>query len=146
MFNGSYGLLHLAGCPRQAAQWNTEKISYAESDDPDGSAWILAILDGKPDTYKARAEDYYETPVSSSADAHALLDAKTFRYSLGYNRSTKWIHMESSIRYLARHGRLSASYMSLPCLVLLLTGKTSQRSQTRRYVKLAFTKRPVFTV
>ena len=26
--------------------------------------------------------------------------------------------MESSIRYLARHGRLSASHMSLPCLVI----------------------------
>src|SRR5580700_9699140 len=45
-----------------------------------------------------------------------------------------------------RHGRLSASCMSAPCRVLLLTGKTSQRSQTRRYVKLAFTKRRVFTV
>src|SRR5580692_10232840 len=78
--------------------------------------------------------------------AHALLDGKTSRYPLGYNRSSTWIHMESSIRYLARHGRLSASYISVPCLVLLLTGKTSQRSQTRRYVKLAFTKRRDFTV
>jgi 7-keto-8-aminopelargonate synthetase-like enzyme len=28
---------------------------------------MLAILDGKPDTYKAWAQDYYETPVSLSA-------------------------------------------------------------------------------
>src|SRR5580692_4839437 len=80
------------------------------------------------------------------SDSHALLDGKTSRYSLGYNRSATWIHMESSICYLARHERLSASYMSAPCRVLLLTGKASQRSQTRRCVKLAFTKRRVFTV
>jgi hypothetical protein len=49
------------------AQWNTGKISYPEGDDPDGAAWMLAILDGKPDTYKAWAQDYYETPVSLSA-------------------------------------------------------------------------------
>jgi hypothetical protein len=49
------------------AQWNTGKISYSEGDDPDGSAWMLAILDGNPDTYKAWAEDYYENPVSLSA-------------------------------------------------------------------------------
>src|SRR5712691_5469458 len=37
------------------AQWNTEKFSYPEGDDPDGSAWMLAVLDGNPDAYKAWA-------------------------------------------------------------------------------------------
>ena len=51
----------------QDAQWNSGKISYPAGDDPDGSAWMLSILDGNPSTYKAWAEDYYERSVSLSA-------------------------------------------------------------------------------
>jgi len=40
---------------------------YPDGDDPDGSAWMLSIFDGKPGTYKAWAEDYYERPVGLSA-------------------------------------------------------------------------------
>jgi hypothetical protein len=51
----------------QDAQWNAGKISFPAGDDPDGSAWMLAILDGNPNTYKSWAEDYYACPVSLSA-------------------------------------------------------------------------------
>ncbi len=49
------------------AQWSTGKISYPDGDDPDGSGWMLSVLDGNPTTYKAWAEDYYERSVSLSA-------------------------------------------------------------------------------
>lgn len=48
------------------AQWSTGKISYPDGDDPDGSAWMLAILDQNPSSYKEWAEDYYEQPISLS--------------------------------------------------------------------------------
>ena len=50
-------------------------------------------------------------------------DRKTSPYAVGYNRSSTWMHVESSLRYLACRGRLLASYTSLPFLALLLTGK-----------------------
>ncbi len=49
------------------AQWNTGKILYPAGDDPDGSAWVLSILDGNPNTYEEWAQDYYERPISLSA-------------------------------------------------------------------------------
>jgi hypothetical protein len=48
------------------SKWNTGKISYPEGDDPDGSAGMLSILDGNPDTYKEWAEEYYESPINLS--------------------------------------------------------------------------------
>jgi hypothetical protein len=51
----------------QDAQWNTGRISYPDGHDPDGSEWMLSIFDGKPGTYKAWAEDYYECSVGLSA-------------------------------------------------------------------------------
>lgn len=51
----------------QDAQWNAGKISFPAGDDPDGSEWMLSILDGNPNTYKSWAEDYYECPVSLPA-------------------------------------------------------------------------------
>jgi hypothetical protein len=48
-------------------EWVTGKISYPESEDTDGSAALLSILDGNPNTYKEWAEGYYERPVSLSA-------------------------------------------------------------------------------
>lgn len=51
-------------------QWHTGNISYPPGDDPDGSAWMLAILDGKPNSYQRWAEEYYKRPVSLSAVEH----------------------------------------------------------------------------
>jgi hypothetical protein len=51
----------------QDAQWSAGKISYPEGDDPDGSAWMLSILDSNPNTYKTWAEGYHDRPVSLSA-------------------------------------------------------------------------------
>jgi hypothetical protein len=46
--------------------WNVGNVSYPDGDDPDGSGWMLTILDGNPSTYKDWAESYYEHPVSLS--------------------------------------------------------------------------------
>ena len=51
----------------QDSQWNAGEISFPAGDDPDGSQWMLSILDGNPSTYKAWAEDYYECSVSLPA-------------------------------------------------------------------------------
>jgi hypothetical protein len=51
----------------QDAQWKTGTISYPEGDDPDGSGWMLSILDGNPYTYKEWAEEYYERSISTVA-------------------------------------------------------------------------------
>jgi hypothetical protein len=43
--------------------WKRGQIEYPPGDDPDGSAWMLAILDGDPRTYRQFCEDYYrKTP------------------------------------------------------------------------------------
>ena len=51
-------------------QWHTGHISFPPGDDPDGSAWMLATLDGNPVSYQRWAEDYYKRPVSLSAVEH----------------------------------------------------------------------------
>ena len=51
-------------------RWRTGKIVYPPGDDPDGSADLLAILDGRPQTYQQWAEEYYDTEVSLAAVEH----------------------------------------------------------------------------
>ena len=45
------------------AAWNVGAIDFPPGADPDGSAWMLAILDGRPQTYRRWAEGYYERAV-----------------------------------------------------------------------------------
>ena len=58
-------------------RWQTGKIEFPEGEDPDGSAEILSILDGKPETYASWATEYYERPIPLDAVkdlyAHKLL-------------------------------------------------------------------------
>jgi hypothetical protein len=49
------------------SEWKVGKITYPGGDDPDGSAWMLSLLDDRPVSYQAFAESYYERPVSLSA-------------------------------------------------------------------------------
>ena len=51
-------------------QWRTGSISYPLGDDPDGSAWMLAILDGDPVSYQRWAANYYKRPVNLLAVEH----------------------------------------------------------------------------
>jgi hypothetical protein len=51
-------------------RWHTGSISYPPGDDPDGSAWMLKILDGNPRTYQRWAEEYYERAISLPAVEH----------------------------------------------------------------------------
>ena len=52
-----------------SAVWQTGGVTFPETDssDPDGSAELLAILDGNPATYRDWAEDYFEVDVALSA-------------------------------------------------------------------------------
>jgi hypothetical protein len=45
------------------AAWNVGAIDFPPGADPDGSARMLAILDGRPQTYRRWAEGYYERDV-----------------------------------------------------------------------------------
>ena len=49
------------------SRWQTGKIEFPDEDDPDGSADLLSILDGSPDTYQHWAKEYYEKPVPLDA-------------------------------------------------------------------------------
>jgi hypothetical protein len=49
------------------SRWNTGLINFPNGEDPDGSGWMLSILDGDPDTYKKWAEAYYDQPLSLTA-------------------------------------------------------------------------------
>lgn len=50
--------------------WQRGDIEFPEGKDPDGSAGLLAMLDGNPETYRIWAEYYYERPVDLSAVIH----------------------------------------------------------------------------
>ena len=43
--------------------WQIGDVTFPAGEDPDGSAELLAILDGNPRTYQQWAEDYYERDV-----------------------------------------------------------------------------------
>jgi hypothetical protein len=47
--------------------WRRGNIQFPHGKDPDGSAELLGILGGDPQTYQAWAEDYYEQPINLSA-------------------------------------------------------------------------------
>ena len=51
----------------QKSSWQCGKIEFPNGKDPDGSEELLAILDGKPETYQAWSEGYYEHPVNLDA-------------------------------------------------------------------------------
>ena len=43
--------------------WQIGHIEWPSGDDPDGSAWMLSILDGDPQKYHSWAESYYERSI-----------------------------------------------------------------------------------
>jgi hypothetical protein len=47
--------------------WQRGAIEFPSGPDPDGSEFLLALLDGQPASYQAWAEDYYERPVHLAA-------------------------------------------------------------------------------
>jgi hypothetical protein len=47
--------------------WRIGNIAYLEDADPDGSDQLLFIFDGKPETYRKFAEEYYERSIPLSA-------------------------------------------------------------------------------
>jgi hypothetical protein len=49
------------------AAWQCGVSEFPAGDDPDGSEWMLAILDGDPATYQAFAREYYEVDVPLEA-------------------------------------------------------------------------------
>ncbi len=52
---------------QQDAAWQRGNIEFPNENDPDGSEDLLAMLDGKPETYQAWAEYYYGHPISVAA-------------------------------------------------------------------------------
>jgi hypothetical protein len=51
----------------QDDSWQCGIVKYSDGKDPDGSEGLLSILDGKPETYQAWAEQYYEHPIKLEA-------------------------------------------------------------------------------
>lgn len=57
--------------------WRCGPVIYPEGNDPDGSEWMLSMLDGSPRTYVEFARDYFELSVLEEAVeavfAHTIL-------------------------------------------------------------------------
>ena len=49
------------------ARWEHGPVQFPDGDDPDGSARLLQILDGRPESYHAFAADYYEVDLPLDA-------------------------------------------------------------------------------
>ena len=49
------------------ARWEHGPVQFPDGDDPDGSAQLLQILDGRPESYHAFAADYYEVDLPLDA-------------------------------------------------------------------------------
>jgi hypothetical protein len=47
--------------------WQLGPIDFPPGDDPDGSAYLLQMLDGRPETYQSWSEGYYEREIDLSA-------------------------------------------------------------------------------
>lgn len=54
----------------QDTAWQCGDIQFPDDDYADGSADLLSLLDGNPQTYHTWAEEYYEHPVNIAAVAH----------------------------------------------------------------------------
>ena len=50
--------------------WRTGAIEYPDDEDPDGSGWMLSILEGDPKLYQSWAERYYERPIDLEIVSH----------------------------------------------------------------------------
>jgi hypothetical protein len=50
--------------------WQRGTLAFPPGEDPDGSARLLSMLDGKPETYQHWGETYYERPLDLSAVRH----------------------------------------------------------------------------
>jgi hypothetical protein len=61
--NSTFCIWRLAG----AAGWERGPVRFPAGDDPDGSAELLGILDGRPETYRAFAEEYYDAVIPLAA-------------------------------------------------------------------------------
>ena len=53
-----------------SVNWQSGSIQFPDGPDPDGSARLLRLLDGKPQSYQQWAETYYERPVDIASVVH----------------------------------------------------------------------------
>jgi hypothetical protein len=54
-------------CLTGEAIWSHGPINFPDDADPDGSQWMLSVLDGNPETYRSYARDYFELDVAAEA-------------------------------------------------------------------------------
>lgn len=52
------------------SRWHKGTIQYPDGPDPDGSSWMLSLLDGSPVTYKTWADGYYGKYIPLTAVEH----------------------------------------------------------------------------
>lgn len=69
----AFDLKYTTFCVWQSAEdssWQRGSIDYPPGDDPDGSTYLMEILDGNPQTYLAFAKDYFEMDPALIAVEH----------------------------------------------------------------------------
>jgi len=59
----------------QDSAWHCGVTEFPDEEDPDGSEWMFAILDGLPTTYHSFAQEYYEIEVALDAVAQIYAHA-----------------------------------------------------------------------
>jgi hypothetical protein len=77
--------------------WRKGHIEWPSGEDPDGSAWMLSILDCDPQKYKSWAEDYYERSVDLELISHVYEQrplADQFVLSLNPERDLKTLAID----------------------------------------------------
>lgn len=56
--------------------WRHGKIDFPDLPDPDGSEFLLSVYDGRPETYQAWAEEYYEPSKFSLAAVRWIFEQR----------------------------------------------------------------------
>jgi hypothetical protein len=52
-------------------KWRHGEVAYpSRGDDPDGAEWLFAQLDGRPETYRSYALEYFEREIDLAAISH----------------------------------------------------------------------------
>jgi hypothetical protein len=82
--------------------WSCGAVQFPAGDDPDGSAWLLSMLAGKPQQYVQFAADYYEREIDV-ADASAVYRHAPLTEAL-VRRLNPAIELESLVEDIAEIG------------------------------------------
>ncbi len=84
------------------SQWHRGNIHFVDHPDPDGSEFLLSAYDGRPETYHAWAEDYYQPRTFSLAAVRHVFEHRPLTEEV-----VRTLNLERSLAELAEEIRLA---------------------------------------